>query len=215
MKVEDETYLPVNEEGNSVFEIPVPVFDEPVTVIGDTTAMSVPHEIEYTLTVDSASISQGEQASWYNNPVFWAGAAVAAAVPAAGNIRKTEEKGCISMKRIKLLGIATVLLLLLGGCGRTETAAQERNTDISQELTYTGSMDLVYAEKFAVDYYEDGYALITVNQDMQYLLVPEGMEAPLGPLQRSSGERMVYRRGQGSHGSGRYPVRGEIFHAGL
>lgn len=82
------------------------------------------------------------------------------------------------MKRIKLLGIATVLLLLLGGCGRTETAAQERNTDISQELTYTGSMDLVYAEKFAVDYYEDGYALITVNQDMQYLLVPEGMEAP-------------------------------------
>ena len=86
MKVEDETYLPVNEEGNSVFEIPVPVFDESVTVIGDTTAMSVPHEIEYTLTVDSASISQGEQASWYNNPVFWAGAAVAAAVPAAVGI---------------------------------------------------------------------------------------------------------------------------------
>ena len=82
------------------------------------------------------------------------------------------------MKRIKLLGIATVLLLLSGGCGRTETAAQERNTDISQDVTYTGSMDLVYAEKFAVDYYEDGYALITVNQDMQYLLVPEGMEAP-------------------------------------
>ena len=82
------------------------------------------------------------------------------------------------MKRIKLLGIAAVLLLLPGGCGRTETAAQERDTDISRELTYTGSMDLVYAEKFAVDYYEDGYALITVNQDMQYLLVPEGMEAP-------------------------------------
>ena len=77
-----------------------------------------------------------------------------------------------------MLGITAVLLLLLGGCGRTETAAQERNTDISRELTYTGSMDLVYAEKFAVDYYENGYALITVNQDMQYLLVPEGMEAP-------------------------------------
>ena len=77
-----------------------------------------------------------------------------------------------------MLGITAVLLLLLGGCGRTETAAQERDTDISRELTYTGSMDLVYAEKFAVDYYEDGYALITVNQDMQYLLAPEGMEAP-------------------------------------
>ena len=82
------------------------------------------------------------------------------------------------MKRIKLLGIAAVLLFLLGGCGQTDAAVRERNTDISQELTYTGSMDLVYAEKFAVDYYEDGYALITVNQDMQYLLVPEGMEAP-------------------------------------
>ena len=77
-----------------------------------------------------------------------------------------------------MLGITAVLLLLLGGCGRTETAAQERDTDISRELTYTGSMDLVYAEKFAVDYYENGYVLITVNQDMQYLLVPEGMEAP-------------------------------------
>ena len=88
MKVEDETYLPVNEEGNSVFEIPVPVFDEPVTVIGDTTAMSVPHEIEYTLTVDSASISQGEQASWYNNPVFWAGAAVLAAVGIYGRRKR-------------------------------------------------------------------------------------------------------------------------------
>ena len=86
MKVEDETYLPVNEEGNSVFEIPVPVFDEPVTVIGDTTAMSVPHEIEYTLTVDSASVSRAGQASWYNNPAFWICAAAAAAVLAAAVI---------------------------------------------------------------------------------------------------------------------------------
>lgn len=77
-----------------------------------------------------------------------------------------------------MLGIAAVLLFLLGGCGQTDAAVRERNTDISQELTYTGSMDLVYAEKFAVDYYENGYVLITVNQDMQYLLVPEGMEAP-------------------------------------
>ena len=86
MKVGGETYLPVNEEGNSVFEIPVTAFDEPVTVIGDTTAMSVPHEIEYTLIVDSASVSRAGQASWYNNPVFWAGAAVAAAVLAAVGI---------------------------------------------------------------------------------------------------------------------------------
>lgn len=44
-----EKYLPVNEEGNSCFEIPVEVLDEEFTIIADTTAMSEPHEIEYTL----------------------------------------------------------------------------------------------------------------------------------------------------------------------
>jgi major membrane immunogen (membrane-anchored lipoprotein) len=56
MIVEGEKYLPVNEDGNSVFEIPVLSFDKPMTVIADTTAMSEPHEIEYTLTFDSASV---------------------------------------------------------------------------------------------------------------------------------------------------------------
>lgn len=53
MIVDGEKYLPVNPEGNSVFEVPVPAFDEPVTVIGDTVAMSKPHEVEYTLTFHS------------------------------------------------------------------------------------------------------------------------------------------------------------------
>ncbi|MCD8330069.1 MAG: hypothetical protein LUC27_05190 [Lachnospiraceae bacterium] len=59
MIVDEEKYLPVNEDGNSVFEIPVTVFDTEITVIADTTAMSTPHEIEYTLVFDSASISSG------------------------------------------------------------------------------------------------------------------------------------------------------------
>ena len=50
MVVDEEKYLPVNTEGNSVFEIPVLIFDEPIEVIGDTVAMSKPHEVEYTLT---------------------------------------------------------------------------------------------------------------------------------------------------------------------
>ena len=56
MIVEGEKYLPVNEDGNSVFEIPVLSFDKPMTVIADTTAMSEPHEIEYALTFDSSSV---------------------------------------------------------------------------------------------------------------------------------------------------------------
>lgn len=50
MKVNGEKYEPVNTEGNSVFEIPVITFDEKMDVIANTTAMSAPHEIEYTLT---------------------------------------------------------------------------------------------------------------------------------------------------------------------
>lgn len=50
MLVDGEKYLPVNTEGDSAFEIPVSCFEEPITVIGDTVAMSKPHEVEYTLT---------------------------------------------------------------------------------------------------------------------------------------------------------------------
>lgn len=53
MMVDGEKYLPVNTEGNSVFQIPVTVFDMPFGVIGDTVAMGSPHEIEYTLTFRS------------------------------------------------------------------------------------------------------------------------------------------------------------------
>ena len=56
MIVGGEKYLPVNADGNSVFEIPVPYFDRPVFVIADTTAMSQPYEIEYALTFDSQSV---------------------------------------------------------------------------------------------------------------------------------------------------------------
>ncbi len=56
-------YLPVNTEGNSVFEIPVSGLDEPVPVTADTTAMSVPHEIEYILNFDASSITAAEDLS--------------------------------------------------------------------------------------------------------------------------------------------------------
>ncbi len=48
-------YLPVNADGDSLFEIPVPSLDAEWHVIGDTVAMSEPHEIEYTITFHSAS----------------------------------------------------------------------------------------------------------------------------------------------------------------
>ncbi len=56
MKVGEEQYFPVNAEGNSTFEIPVTGFDYKMPVLADTTAMSQPYEIEYTLYFDSATI---------------------------------------------------------------------------------------------------------------------------------------------------------------
>ena len=53
MIVDGEKYLPVNTDGDSVFEIPVLKFDEAMDVIGDTVAMSKPHEIEYKITFHS------------------------------------------------------------------------------------------------------------------------------------------------------------------
>ena len=56
MLVDGEKYLPTNTEGDSTFEIPVAALDTALDVTADTVAMSTPHEIEYTLTFDSASL---------------------------------------------------------------------------------------------------------------------------------------------------------------
>ena len=60
MIVDGEKYLQTNTEGDSVFEIPVLVFDIEMPVIANTVAMSKPHEIEYTMIFDSASMKAAE-----------------------------------------------------------------------------------------------------------------------------------------------------------
>ena len=51
MLVGGNKYLPAATEPHSIFEIPVLAFDEPFPITADTTAMSTPHEVDYTLTV--------------------------------------------------------------------------------------------------------------------------------------------------------------------
>lgn len=62
MIVGGQKYLPVELDGveNSAFEIPLAGFDFEMPVKADTTAMSQPHEIDYTLNFDSASLEGGE-----------------------------------------------------------------------------------------------------------------------------------------------------------
>ena len=57
MLVDGVRYDVLSTENGSTFEIPVAAFDTALTVIGDTTAMSTPHEIEYTLNFASATLT--------------------------------------------------------------------------------------------------------------------------------------------------------------
>lgn len=63
MKVADAKFLPLTMDGDSTFQIPVLAFDEAFTVIGDTTAMSTAHEVEYQLTVPLGSVTAGAPAA--------------------------------------------------------------------------------------------------------------------------------------------------------
>ena len=57
MIVNGEQYLPVPRAGNSTFEIPVEKLDVDMPVQAETTAMSQPHMIDYTLHFDSSTLS--------------------------------------------------------------------------------------------------------------------------------------------------------------
>lgn len=81
-------------------------------------------------------------------------------------------------KRLTALFMCLVLCLGLTACGAGSSDTAENSTNISEELTYTDSTDLEYAQKFTIDNYEGGYALITIADGGRFLVVPEGKEAP-------------------------------------
>ena len=51
-----EKYLPVNEEGNAAFTVPVAAFDRPISIIVDSTAIKPATEVSYSVTFESAGI---------------------------------------------------------------------------------------------------------------------------------------------------------------
>lgn len=140
MVVDGEKYLPVNTEGNSVFQIPVEAFDQDIVVIADTVAMSTPHEIEYTLNFHAGGNGQN------------AAKADTTGQEDADGAEKGQQTAAV-------------------GGNPAKTAAAP--------LTYDHSMELSYAENFAVDYYEGGYKLLTtrLNGD-RILIVPKHQQAP-------------------------------------
>lgn len=58
MVVDGQQYLPVPRAGNSTFEIPISTLDADIPIQAETTAMSEPHMIDYTLHFDSSTIQK-------------------------------------------------------------------------------------------------------------------------------------------------------------
>ena len=85
------------------------------------------------------------------------------------------------MKQIKKIGLWCILLfacIQISGCGDSQTSWKSGDHEISSELNYEKSMDLDYATEFAVDYYENGFTLISISDGSRFLLNTEGEQVP-------------------------------------
>ena len=80
-----------------------------------------------------------------------------------------------AVQRHGALALSAVLLLgLLTGC--TGHSGEKSWS----ELTPQSTTELKYAKQFKIEDCGDGLSRITIEQDRQYLLVPEGAQAPAG-----------------------------------
>ena len=75
------------------------------------------------------------------------------------------------MRRAFCLLLALLALLTLADCGGGQAQAAARDG-------VEGSMELRYAENFAVDYYGGGAALLTIRDGQRFLLLPAGASVP-------------------------------------
>ena len=163
MVIDGEKILPVNTEGNSKFEIPLKSVarssdtsqtaslpeDCEMQVQADTTAMSTPHLVDYTLSFHFFETKEEAES--------------------AGETRKEADS-------------------------TGETQQEEDSTDATQEeaaatsdikeapelsgLQYLSKDENEYAKCFAIYRYENGYAVLAVDDGRRYLIVPEGAEVP-------------------------------------
>ncbi len=83
------------------------------------------------------------------------------------------------IRRLVVLSLCISITLSCISCSNSEgKLLEERNVNISSELSYSHSMETVYARKFTVDYYEDNYALISIADGSRFLLVPKDQKLP-------------------------------------
>mgnify|MGYP004536308623 CR=1 FL=1 len=85
------------------------------------------------------------------------------------------------MRQRKRIGILFVLILTsiwIMGCGKSQSSWRNEDHTISETLTFEKSMDLSYATEFAVDYYNDGFALVSISDGSRFLVNTKGEKVP-------------------------------------
>ena len=152
MRIGEEKYLPVSASGEpSTFEIPLSELANEFTVYADTVAMSAPHEIEYTITLELNSITAGAPDM----------DATASGDGASSTGSSASEAGS-------------------GSSMSDDFTFTPLGHEIPSWFTATDSMKLSYAQEYSVDYDAEGRAYICIGTDQRFLLLPEGTQAPSG-----------------------------------
>ena len=112
----------------------------------------------------------------------------------AGNERHETLRSGRNRRKKWIYVLLLMGLLGLSGCGSPSSASMDTSAEATSEITQAAETtqeertELVkqaawaaICENFTVDYYEDGYKMLTTLPDSQrYLLVPEGQPVPQG-----------------------------------
>lgn len=83
------------------------------------------------------------------------------------------------MKRINAGLLCIMFMVSFVSCaGAQDTKNQTSDRNISSELVYDHSMELEFAKEFSVDFYRDGYALISTSEGSRFLVVQDMASVP-------------------------------------
>ena len=155
MMVDGVRYENENPGGPSTFHVPVPNTTDPLEMIGDTVAMSTPHEIAYTI-IWGRQLEEGAQERQYEQEGAQETLEESPAEDAQGK-ETLQQAGLMESEETQRQVELT----------ETEEALQRAG------LTKTGELIPRYAEGFMVSAYGD-YRYIKIRDFGEYLLIPEG-----------------------------------------
>ena len=147
MMVDGVRYDPVNEDGNSEFIIPIKL-EKKMKIQADTVAMSTPHLIDYELLI---------------------------------SVKEKSDDGNVSEKEALSNGNEYEALREGAEDNPKDTADEANKALIATApeidgLTYIETDQNAYADCYAIHRYKDDYAVISVYDGRNYLIVPEGKD---------------------------------------